>query len=170
MEKKIKFYLDFAYLRTILKIPFASSLIKFKDIPARNKMITVVVLTFILAYLIYKYKWMWYHRHAIYNTIIKMIFKNKNKDNSIELRDTYAIITYYLDGDKYSIRVPRNPKHRLNPARMILILHDGIEIDITHKHGIPYFLSATDLGGVNITKRVYEENVSQFCVNEVPYL
>lgn len=111
---------------------------------------------------------MWYHRHAIYNTIIKIIFKNK--DNSIELRDTYAIITYYLDGDKYSIRVPRNHKHKLSPARMILILHDGIEIDITHKHGIPYFLSAIDLGGVNITKRVYEEDVSQFSLDEIPHL
>ena len=123
----------------------------------------------IVIVLLYRYQGLFEYRYAIYNVIRDRVFKRKN--NTITLHDGYAHIEYYKDGDLYTLRVPRIVKNRYNPNKIILIKNiDDVltETDITHHHGIPYFLSAKDLGGDYLTKRLYDEDVGKFDQSEVP--
>ena len=145
----------------------------------------------VLIFLTYLYKdtivLLWKNRMFFYKLFNKKIFNNNNNNNNnnnsntVIFNDTHIHITYYLDNDPHSLRVPYNPKNKNKFHRMILIKtndddHKGeghkdesyIEVDITHKHGIPYLLTARELGGLYIVKRVAGEELSRFEIDELP--
>lgn len=141
-------------------------------------MITELIIIVLLIILIYfsseihnLFNKLWINKYFIYTVIINKLFKSKASEDTIVFHDTHIHITYYLNQNPHTIRVPYNQKNKNKFHKMILIkdTSDGnVEIDITHKHGIPYLLTARELGGKHINKRVAGEDVSQFEIDEIP--
>jgi len=93
---------------------------------------------------------------------------SKNPENTIIIKDNHIHITYYSSKIPYHFKIP---KYKSEHHQMVLVIEkDGnlIEEDITHKHGIPYFLSAKDLGGSYISKRRFGEEIDKFREDEIP--
>lgn len=70
-----------------------------------------------------------------------------SKENS-KFNDYSAIITYDYNGNSYDINIPFNRKYVLPMSDLkVKLILNGKEIDITQQPGIPYLLSAGELGG-----------------------
>lgn len=108
----------------------------------------------------------------------KLLHKLENKDNkgastedasTIVFKENHVHITYYLNGNPHNVRIPHFPKNKLKLHQMILVT-SSVEIDITHKHGLPYYLSAKDLGGHKIVHKKGNEVIHEFHEDELPYI
>jgi len=91
--------------------------------------------------------------------------------NTAVFHDNHVRITYHVNSVEYTLRIPYHSKNKLNAHQMILIKEtNGIQVeeDVSHRHGIPYFLSAKDLGGTHIVKRRAGEDLNKFEVHEIP--
>lgn len=98
---------------------------------------------------------------------------SKDNNNTINFKDNHVNITYYFNGNFHNLRLPHNPKNKIKMHQMILVKNDNneyIEIDITHKHGLPYYLSAKDLGGHKIIHKKGDDIIQEFVDNELPYI
>lgn len=111
--------------------------------------------------------------------IISLYNAKSGPKDTIKFLENYSVITYYKGGVPYEIRIPHGPHgpHGPNTNRignkMILIQEiEGKvkEVDITHRHEIPYMLTARQLGGVKIVKRSMGEDVADFGIDEIPKL
>ena len=132
--------------------------------------ITGLIFTiFLLKHLLLKHRQiilLWNNKYFIYLMIknyLSTIFDNKKP--SIIIHDTHVHINYYVDGALHSIKVPR--ENKIKHHKMYLI-KDGDEIDITHKHGIKYLCTARELKGDYIIKKIMDEEVNRYDVDEVP--
>ena len=86
------------------------------------------------------------------------------RENTAILHDTHVHITYHIDGDNHVIRIPRNK----NKFHKMYLIKNEQHIDITHRHGIKYLLSAKDLGGEYIIRKEMDEEVSRYSLDEIP--
>ena len=126
-------------------------------------LISLILLIFISIF-IYKYK------HII--KIYYLYLTSKNIRNDITIDKGVATIEYYRSGIKHVIRVPFKSGDRFKKASFNLI-KDGLEIDITHMAGIPYFVNAEQLGGDAIVRRyisIDNTEMVNFSKGEIPYL
>lgn len=94
------------------------------------------------------------------------MYKYKTVRNDIIIDGGVAIIEFYRFGLKYTVRLPFNSSNRFKLDKFYL-LKDEEEIEITHMPGIPYFLTAEQMGGRIIVKRNIETEVN-FFKNEIP--
>lgn len=90
-----------------------------------------------------------------------------NPNDSIEFQGTHIIITFYRNKIPYKVRLPFITRNKHKFYKMLLVKGDQ-EIDITHLPGIPYYLTAKDLGGDSIIKRLNDEDVFKFDLDEIP--
>ena len=129
----------------------------------------VIILSFvIIVTILYSYK---------DDIKIKLFMKyHANPRNDINIDGKVATITFYRSGVQYSLRVPFEPRNRLNQNKMYLIKgktriegETQSEVDITHMPGIPYFLTAEQLNGEYIIFKKLDEN-KIFQKNEIPIL
>jgi len=108
----------------------------------------------------------------IIKILISYLRLSRNPETTIIFEENHVHITYYSGRVPHNIKIPHNPSHRFRFHKMVLIkeLSDGVmqEIDITHQHGIPYFLTAAQMGGTKIIKRVAGEDVNEFGPDEIP--
>jgi len=107
----------------------------------------------------------------------KILNKLEGKNNHLENQNTISFeknhvhITYHLNGNNHDLRIPHHTKNKLKLNQIILINNDEmVEIDITHKHGLPYYLSAKDLGGHKIVHKKGDEVIMEFHHDEIPYI
>lgn len=89
--------------------------------------------------------------------------------NTIVFNDNHVHITYHFNGSPHSLRIPHHPKNKLKMHQMFLIKGSTV-IDITHKHGIPYYLSPKDLGGDKIIHKKGDDIIREFIDDELPYI
>jgi len=96
-----------------------------------------------------------------------------DQGDTIKFKNNHVEITYYLNKTEYLLRLPYYKMNQLKLHEMILVKSlDGAieEIDITHKHGIPYFLTACDLGGSHIEHRKTGDLIKCFNHEKVPHI
>jgi hypothetical protein len=100
--------------------------------------------------------------------------KDSHHSNDIPnvVRTSKAInITYYDNNKKYMVCIPFS---RVKVSKTVgykaeLIYCDGRRLDITHQPGIPYLISATNLGGLAIEiKNSFNEKIFQYHENVIP--
>lgn len=78
------------------------------------------------------------------------------QDNEDEMfksleRSQSALISFTHGGKKHFISVPYDRrKGRTMTRKKVYLVKDGEKIEITHKQGIPYLLSAEEMGGSSI--------------------
>jgi hypothetical protein len=132
-----------------------------------------VLYTLLLISILYVYKYKYNFIKELIPAIKDYVSKLRNPDTTIKINTNHIHLTYYIGKIPHTIRIPHYPRHKLNFHQMVLIKQtaDGLtEEDITHRHGIPYFLSAKDLGGDYIIKRIAGEDVNKFELDEIPGL
>ena len=95
----------------------------------------------------------------------------------ITYSDNYAIIT--TRGSK-KIYIPYNilKKYEMNRLKVNLVTSDGIYVDITQQCGIPYMLTAHQLGGTHIKienntsgiSKIYSAHETPMYADDVEYI
>lgn len=135
------------------------------------------LLLILIPVLVIKYKnkltFLWSNRYIIYSMLLKQLSRSRVSENTIIFKENHAVITYYYEKNEFTLRVPYSPKHRLDFHKMILIKEASVEIvetDITHKYGIPYMLTARQLGGDYIVRRKVGGNITTFNIDEIPHV
>ena len=122
---------------------------------------------------------MWYIILIITTAVVAYIFREKifvklflykysAARNDTTIDKGIATIEFYRSGIKQVIRVPFKSSHRFRSDKMLLI-KEGSEIDITHIPGIPYFLTADEMGGEYIIRKTIDDEY-RFGKYEVPQL
>lgn len=97
----------------------------------------------------------------------------EHKENTIQFNDNHVHLKYHLNGSSYDLRLPFHSKNKLKLHQMILFKrsdNDITLIDITHRHGLPYHLSAKDLGGEKIIHKKGDDIIREFEEEEIPYI
>jgi len=80
----------------------------------------------------------------------------------------YIKIQYKHGFEIKNIWLPYSKLKTFKQHRMYLELMDGSEKDITHPSGVPYFLTARQLGGRRIVRKEVGEIVSIFDLDQIP--
>jgi len=125
----------------------------------------LLILAIVISYYVYKYR-------SLISVLIEYLQKLRNPETTVIFNENHVHVTYYVNKIPHKMRIPHHPKNKLKFHTMILIKESSEgtveEVDITHRHGIPYFLSARELGGSYIVKRIAEEEIARFELNEIP--
>ena len=81
-----------------------------------------------------------------------------------------AVIHYRYGGQQYKMVVPYDKTKARQMARkeVILIKQNENIINITQKQGIPYLLSASDMGGIKIKVTKDDEELKTYGPDEIP--
>lgn len=101
------------------------------------------------------------------------IFGNTSQENKIiyQTSKKFVLISFPYLGVRKNIFLPFKFKPGSSQITASLIMEDGTEKDITHPLGIPYFLSAKDLGGKEIIIVNHEEGQNfKFENDEIPQI
>lgn len=104
---------------------------------------------------IYRYLKNKYHRiktNATTAVILRAISNNNNNnsDSRFEINDNRrtATITYRHNDKLYKVVIPYNRrKIRSMSQSQVHLIKDGERVNITHQPGVPYLVSAEDMGG-----------------------
>lgn len=80
-----------------------------------------------------------------------------------------ASIKYSRYGCEYILNVPYNRQKLslMSKLKVFLVLESGEQVEITQQPGVPYTVSARDLGGKQI-KVIQPEGTSLYSIDEVP--
>lgn len=84
-----------------------------------------------------------------------------------------AVVLYKYGGKEHKVCIPYDRSKSTNMLRKevrLVIDQEGIEekIDITHKPGVPYLLSANDMGGSKIIILKDNKIIKEYIGNEIP--
>jgi hypothetical protein len=107
------------------------------------------------------------------NSVINNIENTTNMDNSCEIitNDDNLMLKYKYFGQSYHISVPYKRKHISNMIsfRATLVYENNEQKDITQQPGIPYNLSAKQLGGKFVIITNDETGCSHtYQLNDIP--
>jgi len=102
-----------------------------------------------------------YYLYRKYNVGVLLKFLNNKKIN-INYINNSATIEYEYFGQNYKLSIPYNRKKLINMTnyKVELFFTDKTPINITQQPGIPYILSANDLGGEYIKISNMENGLS----------
>lgn len=79
-----------------------------------------------------------------------------------------AVLQYEYLGRTYKLNIPYSRRMASSlSGHQAFLIKDGQRIDITQQSGVPYLVSASDLGGSEIIIE-HNEKVYQFVNNEIP--
>lgn len=118
----------------------------------------------------------YYGYNYLYNYIVSKAMEEVNKkfsntEEQLQIVNNTAIISYQYGGKNYKVCVPYDSSKVRGALRKEVFLIRGNErIDITHKPGIPYLLSAKDMGGNRIIVTKDEQILNEFEENEIPII
>ena len=102
---------------------------------------------------------------------------NKKQDQNSEIfkpmeKSKSAIILYNHGGKNHNICVPydRSKSRKMLRKEVFLVRLDDHEnrVEITHKPGVPYLLSAKEMGGIKIVVTKDGETIREYGEDEIP--
>ena len=120
-----------------------------------------------------------YSKKILNNYIINRVLEELNKKQENEgvlfqplSRTKSAVIVYKHGGKEHKVCVPydRSKSRAMLRKQVFLIRDEGEQdrIEITHKPGVPYLLSASEMGGIKIIVIKDNQVVKEYESNEVP--
>ena len=129
----------------------------------------------ISCYFGYKYGKLWLNGYII-NKVMKQL-NNIQEEERISFqpvsRTKSALIVYKHDGKLHKVCVPYDRTKSRNMLRKKVFLvqseNNNVErIEITHKPGVPYLLSASDMGGIKIIVIKDNRIINTYTSEEIP--
>ena len=137
-----------------------------------NYIFTAVILVGACCYGYYYY----YGRKKIKEYIIVKLFEELDMRKSEEKvmfkplrKNQSAMVLFDHCGKQYKICVAYDMKKRVSMlSKKVFLIEDGEKIDITQKPGIPYSLSANEMGGERIIVEKSNKIIREYKGNEVP--
>ena len=122
------------------------------------------------------YKGYYYGKKELYRYVMKKV--NEELDNRMEneeelfkpMHKNSALIKVTHAGKSHSIYVPYDRRKSTTMlTKKVYLIKNEEKIDISQKPGIPYLVSASQLGGTSIIiEDLYGEIVKTYSENEVP--
>lgn len=117
-----------------------------------------------------------YGKSYLQSYIISKVMEELNKKQEEEgtpfismERAKSAVILYKHGGKEYKVCVPYDrTKSRAMLRKEVFLLSDNGKIDITHKPGVPYLLSAEKMGGVKIVVVKDNKTIREYDKDEIP--
>ena len=117
-----------------------------------------------------------YGKSYLNNYIIKQVMdelnKKQEKDGVIFQpleRTKSAVILYNHGGKEHKVCVPYDrSKSRAMLRKKVFLIRDDDRIEITHKPGVPYSLSAKDMGGNKIIVTKDNRTIKEYTDIEIP--
>lgn len=117
----------------------------------------------------------YYVKHQINMYVIDKVMSklNENMDSVAhfkQLGQNAALITFEHGGIMYNVTTLYNRRKGRNMARkeVYLIKSDDTKTNITHKQGLPYSLSAADMGGKEIIVIKDSQTIKTYDINTIP--
>ena len=126
----------------------------------------------------------YYVKGYIKNYIMERVMEELNRKQNQEAeifkpmeKSKSAIILYNHGGKSHNICVPydRSKSRKMLRKEVFLVRLDDQEnnnqenqIEITHKPGVPYLLSAKDMGGIKIIVIKDDETIREYGEEEIP--
>jgi hypothetical protein len=98
--------------------------------------------------------------------------KEKNNDKGFEpfRKSQSAIIHFEHSGKGSKVHIPYNRRKVVSMMRkkVYLVTDSGDEIDITHKPGVPYLLTPSDMKGKEIIVKQDDKVIKTYTSDETP--
>ena len=84
-------------------------------------------------------------------------------------RSSSALISFTHGGKQHKISVPYNrAKGRKMARKKVFLVREDDRVEITHKQGVPYLLSAEDMGGTSIVVEKDNNVVGEYKIDQIP--
>jgi len=84
-------------------------------------------------------------------------------------RTKSAVVLYKYGGKEHKVCIPYDRTKSTSMLRKeVKLILDNEEIDITHKPGVPYLLSANDMGGSKINVVKDGKIIKEYVSDEIP--
>ena len=136
--------------------------------------LTFALRTIGTVYYVYSYGKSFLNKYII-NQVLKEL-NNKQEDEGILFkqlgRTKSAIILYKHGGKEHSVCVPYDRSNlRTMLRKKVFLINSNIDnnkIEITHKPGVPYSLSAKDMGGIKIIVMKDNTIIKEYAQSEIP--
>lgn len=114
-----------------------------------------------------------YLNQYILNKVLDELDKKQNNEEVLFKpleRSNSALIFYKNGGKDHKVCIPYDRSKATSMLRKEVKLYftDGETIDITHKPGVPYLLSANDMGGVKIIVSKNNINIKEYSEDQIP--
>ena len=93
-------------------------------------------------------------KNYIIESVLEYLKDKNNHDISFKQfgKSESAVILFEYGGKQSKVHIPYNRRKLVSMVskKVFLIYHDGERIEITHKPGVPYLISAHEMGGEKI--------------------
>lgn len=113
-----------------------------------------------------------YLKQYILNQVLKELNKKQDEEGEIFKpleKSKSALILYKHGGKDHRVCIPYDRSRVISMMRKdVKLITDDDEIDITHKPGIPYLLSAFQMGGIKIVVKKDNKVVREYTDHDIP--
>lgn len=106
-------------------------------------------------------------RLALIATLLTHMLTKQQQGAQIVETPSYARITYLRRGRTYHLFVPFRRPLGGHDQLKVYLLRDGAKIDITQQPGMPYFVTAAELGGTGY--EVYDQTTAELLSSHGPH-
>lgn len=118
----------------------------------------------------------YYLKNKLDNYIIVQVMKKLDEMGNAEevkfqpfQRTRSAMVMFEHGGKQHRVCIPYDrTKSRAMLRKKVYLIRGNDKIEITHKPGVPYLLSAKDMGGNNIVVEKDKEIIHEYCAEDAP--